>query len=91
VCHKSGCSGRREELSADSHVSSGDARIPKRRLHNGNRPTGPEIAQHLKSVFEALPVELETILASADSGFSAPFFRVGIWLARRNASKHVLP
>ena len=24
-------------------------------LHNGDRPTGPEIARHLKSVFEALP------------------------------------
>jgi hypothetical protein len=38
-------------------------------LHNGDRPTGPEIARHLKSVFEALPAEVETILARADSGF----------------------
>jgi hypothetical protein len=38
-------------------------------LHNGDRPTGPEIARHLRSVFEALPAEVETILARADSGF----------------------
>jgi Transposase DDE domain group 1 len=38
-------------------------------LHNGDRPTGPEIARHLKSVFEALPAQVETILARADSGF----------------------
>jgi len=38
-------------------------------LHNGDRPTGPEIGRHLKRVFEALPAEVETILARADSGF----------------------
>jgi len=38
-------------------------------LHNGDRPTGPEIARHLKSVFEALPAEVETVFARADSGF----------------------
>jgi len=38
-------------------------------LHNGDRPTGPEIARHLKSVFEALPAEVSTIFARADSGF----------------------
>ena len=38
-------------------------------LHNGDRPTGPEIARHLKSVFEALPPQVETIFARADSGF----------------------
>jgi len=38
-------------------------------LHNGNRPTGPEIARHLKSVFEALPAGVEKIFARADSGF----------------------
>ena len=38
-------------------------------LHNGDRPTGPEIARHLKSVFAALPAEVETIFARADSGF----------------------
>jgi hypothetical protein len=38
-------------------------------LHNGDRPTGPEIARHLKSVFEALPANVETIFARADSGF----------------------
>jgi len=38
-------------------------------LHNGDRPTGPEIARHLQSVFEALPAEVETLFARADSGF----------------------
>jgi Transposase DDE domain group 1 len=38
-------------------------------LHNGDRLTGPEIARHLKSVFEALPPQVETIFARADSGF----------------------
>jgi hypothetical protein len=37
-------------------------------LHNGDRPTGPEIARHLKSVFEALPPEVKTIFARANSG-----------------------
>jgi hypothetical protein len=38
-------------------------------LHNGDRPTGPEIARHLKSVFAALPPQVDTIFARADSGF----------------------
>src|SRR5215471_17895426 len=38
-------------------------------LHNGDRPTGPEIARHLKGVFEALPTQVETVWARADSGF----------------------
>ncbi len=38
-------------------------------LHNGDRPSGPEIARHLKSVFAALPPQVETIFARADSGF----------------------
>jgi len=38
-------------------------------LHNGDRPTGPEIARHLQGVFQALPAEVETIFARADSGF----------------------
>jgi Transposase DDE domain group 1 len=38
-------------------------------LHNGDRPTGPEIARHLKTVFAALPAQVETIFARADSGF----------------------
>jgi hypothetical protein len=38
-------------------------------LHNGDRPTGPEIARHLKGVFGALPPQVETIFARADSGF----------------------
>jgi len=38
-------------------------------LHNGDRPSGPEIARHLKSVFGALPEQVKTIFARADSGF----------------------
>ena len=38
-------------------------------LHNGDRPTGPEIARHLQSVFAALPAEVKTVFARADSGF----------------------
>jgi Transposase DDE domain group 1 len=38
-------------------------------LHTGDRPTGPEIARHLKGVFEALPAPVEAIFARADSGF----------------------
>ena len=38
-------------------------------LHHGDRPTGPEIARHLQRVFEALPGEVEKILARADAGF----------------------
>ncbi len=38
-------------------------------LHNGDCHTGPEIARHLKDVFAALPAQVETIFARADSGF----------------------
>lgn len=38
-------------------------------LHNGDRPTGKQIARHLAEVFRALPSGVETILARADSGF----------------------
>ena len=38
-------------------------------LRNGNRPTGKQIASHLKSVFSALPSNVETVYARADSGF----------------------
>jgi hypothetical protein len=38
-------------------------------LRNGDRPTGAQIAQHLKSVFAALPPHVKTIYARADSGF----------------------
>jgi len=38
-------------------------------LHHGDRPTGLEIARHLQRVFEALPGEVEKILARADAGF----------------------
>jgi hypothetical protein len=38
-------------------------------LHNGDRPTGPEIARHLEGVLAALPAQVERIFARADSGF----------------------
>jgi len=38
-------------------------------LHNGDRPSGSEIARHLKSVFGALPAAVDTIFARADAGF----------------------
>ncbi len=38
-------------------------------LRNGNRPTGKQIADHLKEVFAALPEQITTIYARADSGF----------------------
>jgi hypothetical protein len=38
-------------------------------LHNGDRPSGPEIARHLKSVCGVLPAQVKTIFARADSGF----------------------
>jgi hypothetical protein len=38
-------------------------------LRHGDRPTGAQIARHLESVFAALPPEVKTIQARADSGF----------------------
>src|SRR5213078_2588716 len=38
-------------------------------LRNGDRPTGAQIAGHLKNVFAALPPQVKTIYARADSGF----------------------
>jgi hypothetical protein len=38
-------------------------------LHNGDRPTGKQIARHLAEVFRALPAGVETVFARADSGF----------------------
>jgi len=38
-------------------------------LRNGDRPTGAQIARHLKNVFAALPPHVKTIHARADSGF----------------------
>jgi Transposase DDE domain group 1 len=38
-------------------------------LRNGDRPTGAQIARHLQSVFAALPPQVQTIHARADSGF----------------------
>jgi hypothetical protein len=38
-------------------------------LHNGDRPTGRQIARHLAEVFRVLPAGVETVLARAASGF----------------------
>jgi hypothetical protein len=38
-------------------------------LRNGDRPTGRQIASHLEQVFAALPPQVKTIQARADSGF----------------------
>jgi hypothetical protein len=38
-------------------------------LRNGDRPTGRQIARHLEQVFAALPPQVKTIQARADSGF----------------------
>jgi len=38
-------------------------------LHNGDRPSGAQIARHLERAWAALPAEVETVYARADSGF----------------------
>jgi len=38
-------------------------------LHNGDRPSGAQIARHLESACAALPAGVETVYARADSGF----------------------
>ena len=38
-------------------------------LRNGDRPTGAQIVRHLESVFAALPPQVKTVYARADSGF----------------------
>ena len=38
-------------------------------LRNGDRPTGEQIARHLRSAFASLPEGVEKIYARADSGF----------------------
>src|SRR6266849_6663599 len=38
-------------------------------LHNGDRPSGAQIARHLENVFAALPQSVPTMYARADSGF----------------------
>ena len=38
-------------------------------LRNGDRPTGKEVAEHLRQAFRALPECVKTIFARADSGF----------------------
>src|SRR5713226_674397 len=38
-------------------------------LHNGDRPSGMQIARHLRSVFQSVPEGVEKLFARADSGF----------------------
>jgi len=38
-------------------------------LHNGDRPTGKQIYDHLKNAIAALPAGIQQISARADSGF----------------------
>src|SRR6266849_3068368 len=38
-------------------------------LRNGDRPTGKQIARHLRRVFQSLPEGVEKLFARADSGF----------------------
>jgi hypothetical protein len=38
-------------------------------LHNGDRPSGAQIARHLERAWAALPEGVETVYARADSGF----------------------
>jgi nicotinamide riboside kinase len=38
-------------------------------LRNGDRPTGKEVAEHLRQAFRALPACVQQIFARADSGF----------------------
>jgi hypothetical protein len=38
-------------------------------LHNGDRPSGAQIARHLERAWAALPPGVETVSARADSGF----------------------
>ena len=38
-------------------------------LHNGDRPSGAQIARHLERAWAALPAGVETVDARADSGF----------------------
>jgi hypothetical protein len=38
-------------------------------LRNGDRPTGKEVAEHLRQAFKALPAGVKQIFARADSGF----------------------
>ena len=50
-------------------------------LHNGDRPSGAQIARHLESACAALPVGVETVYARADSGFYC-------WEAVESYEKH---
>jgi hypothetical protein len=38
-------------------------------LHNGDRPSGKEIATHIRRAVRALPAGIKTVYARADSGF----------------------
>lgn len=54
---------RQEELSAILTFLAETREYIGGELHNGDRTTGPEIARHLKSVFEALLAAVDTIFA----------------------------
>ena len=53
-------------------------------LHNGDRPSGAQIARHLESACAALPAGVEIIYARADSGFYC-------WEAVESYEKHPCP
>ena len=50
-------------------------------LHNGDRPSGGQIARHLERAWAALPPGVETVYARADSGFYC-------WEAVESYAKH---
>jgi len=50
-------------------------------LHNGDRPSGDQIARHLERAWAALPPGVETVYARADSGFYC-------WEAVESYEKH---
>jgi len=50
-------------------------------LHNGDRPSGDQIARHLERTWAALPPGVETVYARADSGFYC-------WEAVESYEKH---
>jgi hypothetical protein len=50
-------------------------------LHNGDRPSGGQIARHLERAWAALPPGVETVYARADSGFYC-------WEAAETYEKH---
>ena len=60
---------RQKQLPGHPHVSGEDARIHHRRVAQRRSAYGAGDRATLKSVFEALPTQVETIFARADPGF----------------------